>query len=121
MDSSPADDRTIVPPVADSTKEPVPYVHLMSPGVKHACPNSAACWSPAIPAIGSDRPPNAAGSVCPATPDDGTTSGSACGGTPKRSQSSADHWPALMSKSSVRDAFDASVTCRRPPVSLAIR
>ena len=26
-----------------SRKLPVPYVHLASPGAKHACPNSAAC------------------------------------------------------------------------------
>ena len=35
--------------------------------------------------------------------------------------SSADHCPASMSNSSVRDALEASVTCRVPPVSRAIR
>ena len=74
-----------------------------------------------MPAIGSDRPRKASGSVCATGADDGTTSGSACGGTSNSSHSSADHWPASMSNSSVREALDASVTCRRPPVSRAIR
>ena len=103
------------------TNDPVPYVHLASPGAKHACPNSAACWSPAIPAMGRSRPPNAAGSVRPTTPVEGTTSGSARSGTRSRSHSSADHRPAPMSNSSVRDALEASVTWRRPPVSRAMR
>jgi hypothetical protein len=55
------------------------------------------------------------------TPVDDVTSGSACGGTPNSEQSSADHCPAAMSNSSVLLALDASVTCRLPPVSRAIR
>ena len=38
-----------------STKLPVPYVAFASPGAKQPCPKSAACWSPAIPAIGTRR------------------------------------------------------------------
>ncbi len=121
MGSSPACERTIDVPVLHSTNDPVPYVHFEEPGEKQAWPNMAACWSPAMPATGSDRPRNAAGSQCPTRPYDGTTSGSACGGTPKSWHSSADHCPASMSNSSVRDALDASVTWCRPPVSRAIR
>ena len=32
-------------------KQPVPYVDLIDPGLKQACPIVAACWSPAIPPI----------------------------------------------------------------------
>ncbi|HET9591944.1 MAG TPA: FGGY-family carbohydrate kinase [Solirubrobacterales bacterium] len=39
------------------------------PGAKHAWPKSAACWSPATPAIGIGRP-NRLGSVSPKTSDD---------------------------------------------------
>ena len=74
-----------------------------------------------MPATGTDRPRNAVGSVRPSAPQDGTTSGSACGGTRSSSHSSADHCPAEMSNSRVRDALEASVTCRRPPVIRAIR
>ena len=34
-------------------KQPVPYVFLTEPGVVHICPKRAACWSPAMPAIGT--------------------------------------------------------------------
>src|SRR5215475_7194828 len=86
-------------PVFARTNDPVPYVHFESPGAKHAWPNRAACWSPATPAMGSVNPPNASGSVWPMTPVDAVTSGRACGGTPNSSQSSADHCPAVMSRS----------------------
>src|SRR5688500_15481632 len=43
---------TTLPPVFCSMKHPVPYVFLVSPLAKHVCPKSAACWSPATPAIG---------------------------------------------------------------------
>ena len=39
MDSSPACERTIELPVLHSTNEPVPYVHFVEPGEKHAWPN----------------------------------------------------------------------------------
>ena len=38
-----------------SRKQPVPYVFFDMPGVRHICPKSAACWSPAMPATGTDR------------------------------------------------------------------
>ena len=40
-------------PVFISMKQPVPYVFLTRPGFVHIWPNSAAYWSPAIPAIGT--------------------------------------------------------------------
>ena len=48
--------RDVTPPRFTSTNEPVPYVFLLVPGVKHACPNSAACWSPAMPLTGTRSP-----------------------------------------------------------------
>ncbi len=44
------------------------------PGLVHAWPKSAACWSPTMPAIGSDVPRTAA-SVSPTTPQLSTTAG----------------------------------------------
>ena len=38
----------------------MPYVFFASPGDKHACPKSAACWSPAMPAIGTLASPSRA-------------------------------------------------------------
>ena len=38
-------------PVFISMKPPVPNVFFASPGVKQVWPKSAACWSPAAPAI----------------------------------------------------------------------
>src|SRR5439155_16987188 len=35
-----------------NTNEPVPYVFFVMPGATQACPNSAACWSPAMPDTG---------------------------------------------------------------------
>ena len=121
MDRSPAAERTTAGPVLASTNDPVPYVHLVSPGLKQAWPNSAACWSPAMPATGRSRPRNAPGSVRATTPVEGTTSGSARCGTCSSSHSSPDHRPAPISNSRVREAFDASVTCRAPAVIRAIR
>src|SRR3954468_13131894 len=40
-------------PTFISTNDPVPYVFFVMPVVKHACPKSAACWSPAMPLIGT--------------------------------------------------------------------
>ena len=96
-------------------------MHLLAPGTKQAWPNRAACWSPAIPATGRSRPRNASGSVRARAPYDGTTSGSADSGTPNSAPSRSSQRPARMSNSSVRDAFDASVMWRRPPVSRATR
>ena len=43
-------------PVFISRKQPVPYVFFASPGAKQVCPKSAACWSPAHPAMGISTP-----------------------------------------------------------------
>ena len=43
-------DRARSAPTLTSRNEPVPYVFLDMPGSTHACPKSAACWSPAIAA-----------------------------------------------------------------------
>ena len=56
----------------------------------HAWPNSAACWSPAMPAMGRSAPPIA---VSAQTPDDGTTRGSTSGGMSSRRRSSSSHAP----------------------------
>jgi hypothetical protein len=59
---------TATPPVFINRKQPVPYVFFASPGAWHACPKSAACWSPAMPAIGMATPPIFASAQ---TPDEG--------------------------------------------------
>ncbi len=81
------------------------------PGEKHAWPNSAACWSPAMPETGTRNPAAWSGSVIPKRPLLGRTSGKQERGTPKSSSSSSDHAPVSMSKSIVRLAFDGSVAC----------
>ncbi len=71
-------------PVFISRKQPVPYVFLAMPGSKQAWPKSAACWSPAIPAIGIECAPSVAtGASGPS--DDGTTCGSTARGMRSRS------------------------------------
>ena len=42
-------------PVCWRMKQPVPYVFFALPASKQPCPKSAACWSPAMPAIGIAR------------------------------------------------------------------
>jgi len=61
-------------PVFISRKQPVPYVFLHSPGSKQPCPNNAACWSPATPAMGISLL-NTPGVVNPYTQLEGFTSG----------------------------------------------
>ena len=61
-------------PMFINIKHPVPYVFLAAPGSKQACPNNAACWSPATPLIGMETP-NISLDVSPITLDEGTTSG----------------------------------------------
>src|SRR5215470_16561629 len=73
------------------------------PALWHACPKSAACWSPAIPAIGIAASRRLA-SVSATTPLDGRTSGSTALGTRKSASSSSSHAPRAISKSSVREA-----------------
>src|SRR4051794_11404534 len=62
-------------PMLTNPNEPVPYVFFVMPGAKHACPNSAACWSPAMPEIGSARPAAQSGTVTPKRPLLAITSG----------------------------------------------
>src|SRR5690348_1474013 len=57
-------------PTFVSTNEPVPYVFFVMPGSTHACPNSAACWSPAMPLTGTRNPAAELGAVTPNRPDD---------------------------------------------------
>ena len=66
-------------PACASTKLPVPYVAFASPRSKQPCPKSAACWSPAMPAIGSVAPSSFAS---PTTPDERTSRGSSARSTP---------------------------------------
>jgi len=89
--SSPCFDGIARSPVFISMKQPVPYVFFAIPGSKHPCPNSAACWSPAAPAIGTSQPKNASGAVRPYTSDEGRTSGSIAAGTPSSRSSSSSH------------------------------
>src|SRR5437879_10050480 len=86
------------------------------PGWVHAWPNSAACWSPAMPAIGTARPP-ANSVVSPYTSLDDDTAGNTERGTPNTSSSSSSQSPVRRLKSMVRDALLGSVTCTRPPRS----
>ena len=60
--SSPSTGSGSVAPTLVSTNEPVPYVFFVMPGSTHACPNSAACWSPAMPLTGTASPAAASGS-----------------------------------------------------------
>src|SRR3954464_7424299 len=76
-------DTTAWVPVLSNRKQPVPYVFFARPGERHACPNSAACWSPAMPAIGTLTPSS---SVCAHTPDESTTRGSTARDVEQRQQ-----------------------------------
>src|SRR6266480_3862857 len=100
-------------PVFMSMKHPVPYVFLTMPGWAHAWPNSAACWSPAIPAIGIEPPSSV---VSPYTSLDEPTAGNTERGTPNSLSSASSQSPVRRLKSMVRDALLGSVTCTRPPV-----
>lgn len=92
-------------PVFISMKQPVPYVFLAMPGSKQACPNSAACWSPATPRIGMRQPKKCASFVSPKLPEDGRASGSIASGTPRMPSSSGSQRSSWMLNSSVREAF----------------
>src|SRR3989338_8856315 len=88
-------------PVFIRTNRPVPYVFLNIPGLKHPWANVAACWSPAIPAMGIGRPeragmfPAAVGDTLVATPLDGTILGRIAIGILKSRHSSGLHFLAL--------------------------
>ena len=97
--SSPSRELGARSPVFSSRNEPVPYVFFDIPGVKQACPNSAACWSPATPAIGTAAPSNASSAspaISPSTPLDGRTSGSSAAGTPIASSRMSSHFRSWM-------------------------
>src|SRR2546423_10485559 len=100
-------------PVFMSMKQPVPYGIFTIPGSVHACPNSAACWSPAMPAMGIEPPNNR---VSPYTSLEDDTAGSTERGTPNNFSSSSSQSPLRRLNSIVRDALLGSVTCTRPPV-----
>ncbi len=85
------------------------------PGRKQAWPIAAACWSPAIPAIGI-AVPNSPASVLPKSPSVSRISGSSRRGMPKASSSSSSQVRRLRSNSIVREALVTSVACSRPPL-----
>ncbi len=60
---------------------------LGAPAVTQPWPKSAACWSPATPAIGMPSGSPLTPRVTPKSPLEGRTSGSSARGTPKRSSS----------------------------------
>ena len=99
------------------TKLPVPYVFFAMPTLVHACPNNAACWSPAIPEIGIPFGTPGTSVVTPNRPLDGRTVGRTDMGTPSSSHISALHCNVLMSNSMVRLAFEGSVTKAAPAVN----
>ena len=76
------------------------------PGSKHACPNNAACWSPASPAIGISAPPKVCGSVCPYTQLEGFTSGSIDLGIPNSLKISSSHFKSFILYSKVLEALE---------------
>ena len=94
----------------------MPYVFFAMPGSKQPWPKSAACWSPASPAIGIPAGIPSKATVSPKTPELGRTSGSMAAGTPRIRRSSGSQRRVWMSKRSVRDAFVGSVAWTRPPV-----
>src|SRR5256885_3921782 len=77
-------------PVFISMKQPVPYVFFTMPGWVHAWPNSAACWSPAMPAMGIEPPSSV---VSPYTSLDEPTAGNTERGTPNSFSSSSSQSP----------------------------
>ena len=106
-------------PVCWRMKQPVPYVFFALPASKQPWPYNAACWSPAMPAIGSARPKRDA-SVSAATPLLSTTEGIIAAGMFSSLSMWSSQRPSRRLYSIVRDAFVASMTCARPPVSLWI-
>src|SRR3989442_14510210 len=82
-------------------------------GSVHAWQNSAACWSPAIPAIGV-APRNSV--VSPYTALETPTAGNIERGTPNNLSSSSSQSPVRTLNSIVLEALLGSVACTRPPV-----
>ena len=106
-------------PLFISRKHPVPYVFFTDPGSTHICPNRAACWSPAIPAMGT-LCAKIVVLVAPYTSLDDFTAGIIEAGISNSSSSSSSHCRVWMLKSIVRDALLTSVTCTSPRVSRQI-
>ena len=115
--SSPCDETTGRSPVLSSAKQPVPYVFFAVPGSKHAWPNSAACWSPAMPAIGTPRGSQPRSAVSPHGPDESTISGSTSRGTSNSAHIASSQSTVERFRQSVREALLTSVACTRPRVS----
>ena len=109
VDKSLCWERDACSPVCINAKQPVPYVFFTKPERKQACPNSAACWSPAIPAMGISLP-NKSPSVTAITPLDGTIRGSIDRGTPNSESIDSSHVHVFRSMSSVREALVRSIT-----------
>ncbi len=86
------------------------------PGSTHICPNRAACWSPAIPAMGTSWAKIVV-LVWPYTSLDEHTSGIIERGMSNIASSSSFQSRVSMSSSIVREAFETSVTCLSPRVS----
>ena len=88
------------------------------PGVKQAWPNSAACWSPAIPVTGSLTPPSRTPRRSRRRRQESTISGRQARGTPKQLEQPVVPVAGAQMQSSVRLALVTSVTCADAPVSL---
>ena len=101
---SPCSDITGSFPVFIRRKQPVPYVFFTSPASKQHCPKSAACWSPAAPAIGI-LPAMTELSVYPYIQLDGFTSGSIDSGILSLLISSLSQHSLCISKSIVLEAL----------------
>ena len=84
--------------------EGVDYV-VHAAALKQVCPNNAACWSPAAPAIGIS-PPRKARSAFPYTQLDGFGSGSMDLGISSSARISSSHSNVLMLNSIVREALE---------------
>ena len=95
----------------------MPYVFLASPGLKHACPKSAACWSPAMPAIGTPRGSQPRSAVSAHGPDESTSVGSTSGGTSSRAHMRSSQSTLARFRQSVREALLTSVAWTRPRVN----
>ncbi len=106
---------TGLPPVCIRRKQPVPYVFLAIPGRKHACPKRAACWSPAIPAIGVPRRAGIA-VTSPSTSLLARMAGSTSLGIRSALSRASSQSPARRLNNRVLEAFETSVACTCPSV-----
>ncbi len=88
----------------------MPYVFLAIPGSKQACPNVAACWSPALPATAISAPSKSA-RARPTIRLAAVTLGRIERGTPNSDSRCSSQASADRLNSDVRDALLTSVTC----------